>query len=68
MEIITLILVQIKSSLIDLGVEKEIITKSGSFFSYGDLRLGQGRDSTRRFLKEEIAVAEEIEKKIRESE
>ena len=57
-----------ESSLIDLGVEKEIITKSGSFFSYGDLRLGQGRDSTRRFLKEEIAVAEEIEKKIRDSE
>ena len=57
-----------ESSLIDLGVEKEIITKSGSFFSYGDLRLGQGRDSTRRFLKEEKEVAEEIEKKIRESE
>jgi recombination protein RecA len=56
-----------ESSLIDLGVEKEIITKSGSFFSYGDVRLGQGRDSTRRFLKEEKTIAEEIEKKIRDS-
>ena len=57
-----------ESSIIDLGVEKEIITKSGSFFSYGDIRLGQGRDSTRRFLKEEKKIAEEIEKKIRDSE
>ena len=57
-----------ESSLIDLGVEKEIITKSGSFFSYGDIRLGQGRDSTRKFLKEDKAIFNEIEKKIREAE
>ena len=51
-----------------LGVEKEIITKSGSFFSYGDVRLGQGRDSTRKFLKEEKLISDEIEKKIRKAE
>ena len=57
-----------ESSLIDLGVEKEIITKSGSFFSYGDIRLGQGRDSTRKFLKDDKSISDEIEKKIREAE
>ena len=55
-----------ESSLIDLGVENEIITKSGSFFSYGDIKLGQGRESARKFLKEEESISKEIDNKIRE--
>ena len=56
-----------ESSIIDLGVEQEIITKSGSFFSYGDERLGQGRESARKFLKEEKTLTDEIDEKIRKS-
>jgi len=55
-----------ESSLIDLGVENEIITKSGSFFSYGEIKLGQGRESARKFLKEEEDISKEIDTKIRE--
>tara|TARA_B110000438_G_scaffold303739_1_gene366887 strand:+ start:82 stop:1092 length:1011 start_codon:yes stop_codon:yes gene_type:complete len=55
-----------ESSLIDLGVEKEIITKSGSFLSYGEIKLGQGRESARKFLKEEEGISKEIDNKIRE--
>jgi recombination protein RecA len=54
-----------ESSIIDLGVEKEIIMKSGSFFSYEDQRLGQGRESARKYLKEEKSLTEEIDQKIR---
>ncbi|MBM01630.1 MAG: recombinase RecA [Chloroflexi bacterium] len=56
-----------ESSIIDLGVEQEIITKSGSFFSYGEERLGQGRESARKFLKEEKTLTDEIDDKIRKS-
>ena len=56
-----------ESSIIDLGVEQEIISKSGSFFSYGDKRLGQGRESTRKYLKEEKMLTDEIDEKIRNS-
>jgi len=56
-----------ESSLIDLGVEQEVITKNGSFFSYDDKKLGQGKDSVRRYLKEEESLAEEIDKKIRKT-
>jgi len=51
--------------LIDLGVKGEIIEKSGSWFSYGSERLGQGREKVRQFLKDNPAVADEIEEKIR---
>ena len=47
--------------LIDIGVERGIVEKSGSWFSYGDLRLGQGKENVRTFLKENRDVAEEIE-------
>lgn len=56
-----------ESSIIDLGVEQEIIMKSGSFFSYEDQRLGQGRESARKYLKEEKSLTEEIDQKIRNS-
>ncbi|MBO0768482.1 MAG: recombinase RecA [Solirubrobacterales bacterium] len=50
--------------LIDYGIEHNIVTKSGSFFSYGDLRLGQGRGNAKAFLDENEEVAKEIEAKI----
>ena len=53
-----------QGSLIDLGLEHDIVWKSGSFFSYGELRLGQGRNNSKQFLAENPEVAEEIEAKI----
>jgi recombination protein RecA len=50
--------------LIDYGVEHDIITKSGAFFSYCDERLGQGRGNAKAFLEEHLEVAKEIEAKI----
>jgi recombination protein RecA len=52
--------------LIDLGVELAILTKSGSWFSYGDNKIGQGRDAVKNFLQDNPEFAAEIEAKIRE--
>ena len=52
--------------LIDLGVELGIVEKSGAWYSYGADRIGQGRDNVREFLKENPAMADEIEAIIRE--
>jgi recombination protein RecA len=51
--------------LVDLGVEHNIVDKSGSWFSYGDLRLGQGKENSRMFLLENADIAEEIETRLR---
>jgi recombination protein RecA len=51
--------------ILDLGVETEIITKRGSFYSYGDLRLGQGRENTKTYLRENPELAQELEAGIR---
>ena len=53
-----------QGSLIDLGLEHDIVQKSGSFFSYGELRLGQGRNNAKEFLKENTETAAEIEEKV----
>ena len=50
--------------LLDLALEHELVTKSGSFFSYGELRLGQGRNNTKQYLSENPELAHEIEGKI----
>ena len=50
--------------VIDLGVENNIIQKSGSWFSYGETRLGQGRDSVKEILRDNPEMMEEIEGKI----
>ena len=52
--------------LVDLGVEHKLVVKSGAWYSYGDLRLGQGRENSKQFLKDNPDLAEEIEMKIRE--
>jgi recombination protein RecA len=51
--------------LIDIGLEMKIVEKSGAWFSYGDLRIGQGRENSKQFFRENPDVAAEIEKKIR---
>ena len=52
--------------LLDLGVEHEIIDKRGAFYTYGETRLGQGRENSKSFLKDNAEVAAEIEKAVRE--
>ena len=56
-----------EGELMDYGVKLDIIDKSGAWFSYGSTKLGQGRDNAKAFLKENEAVATEIENKIREN-
>ncbi|MDO6457292.1 recombinase RecA [Celeribacter halophilus] len=51
--------------LLDLGVKAGVVDKSGAWFSYGDERMGQGRENSKRFLKENPQIALEIEDKIR---
>lgn len=53
--------------IIDLGVDHDIVKKSGSWFSYGDSKLGQGRDAVRQLLQDNPELADEIEGKIREA-
>jgi len=53
--------------IVDLGVEKGIIEKSGAWYSYGGNRIGQGRENAKEFLKNNIEVSKEIEGKIIES-
>jgi recombination protein RecA len=55
-----------EGGLLDLGLEKGIVTKSGSYFSCGDERLGQGRNAARAFLREHPDMAANIEARLRE--
>ena len=50
----------------DVGVESDIISKSGAFYSFGDTRLGQGRENSKNFLKEHKEITDNIEKLIRD--
>ncbi|MBN2583638.1 MAG: recombinase RecA [Planctomycetes bacterium] len=54
-----------EGDLVDLGVALNVIQKSGAWFSYGDVRLGQGRENTRQFLKENPDLAAEIDHAVR---
>jgi len=56
-----------EGNLIDLGVELGLIKKAGAFFSYGDIRLGQGRESAKQHLSQNPELAQEIEQKVRAS-
>ncbi len=55
-----------EGNIIDMGVQADIVNKSGAWFSYGDVRLGQGRDNSKIYLSENPELAQEIEDKIRE--
>jgi recombination protein RecA len=52
--------------ILDLAVEFEIIKKAGSWFSYGDTKLGQGRDAVKALIKDNPELADELELKIKE--
>ena len=52
--------------IVDLGVEADVINKSGAWFSYGDVRLGQGRENAKAFLQENPDVAAKVEEKVKE--
>lgn len=54
-------------SLVDEGVKQGIVSKSGAWFAYGDIRLGQGRENAKKYLQENPEIALEIENKIREA-
>ena len=53
--------------LIDLGVKLELVQKSGSWFSIGETRIGQGRDAAKRYLQENLEVADKLEADIRKN-
>jgi recombination protein RecA len=59
--------ISLEGDLVDLGVEMGLIKKSGAFFSYGDVRLGQGRENAKQFLSQKEDIAREIEEKVRAS-
>jgi recombination protein RecA len=54
-------------SILDVALEQNIVGKSGSWYTYGDTRIGQGRENAKSFLEENLPVAGEIEVKIREA-
>ena len=56
-----------EGNLIDLGAELGLIKKAGTFFSHGDIRLGQGRENAKQYLKQNPELAQEIEQQIRAS-
>lgn len=56
-----------EGELVDYGVKLDIIDKSGAWFSYGETRLGQGREKVKAFLKENPEISAEIEEKVKEA-
>ena len=54
-----------EGSLLDMAAQQKIVQKSGAWYAYGDMRLGQGRENTRNFLKDNPELAAEIEQKVR---
>lgn len=54
-----------EGSLLDVGVETGIVTRTGTWYSYGDVRLGQGKENSRQFLRENPEISQEIEAKVR---
>ncbi|HQK98953.1 MAG TPA: DNA recombination/repair protein RecA, partial [Bacteroidia bacterium] len=53
--------------IVDLGVDTNVIRKAGSWFSYGDTKIGQGRDAVKQMLADNPEMCDEIEAKIREA-
>ena len=59
--------ISLLGEIIDLGVDHNVVKKSGSWFSYGDTKLGQGRDAVKQLLEDNPELKEEIEAKVREA-
>jgi recombination protein RecA len=55
-----------EGGLLDMALEHDLVQKSGSFFSYGETRLGQGRNNTKEFLRDNPELAAELENKVQE--
>src|SRR5581483_7852215 len=55
-----------EGGLLDLGVELAIVRKSGAFFSFGETRIGQGRENAKDFLRKNTEIRDEIERLIRQ--
>ena len=55
-----------EGNILDVGVNSDIVNKAGSWYSYGEHRLGQGRENSKEFLKDNPEIANEIDRKIRE--
>ena len=53
-----------EGDLIDLAIVDKMVEKSGSWFNYGDLRLGQGRENAKQFLRDNPAITDEIAAKV----
>ncbi|MBW3661143.1 MAG: DNA recombination/repair protein RecA, partial [Gemmatimonadetes bacterium] len=53
--------------LLDLGVDEGVVEKSGAWYSYGETRLGQGRENCKQFLKDNPDIAEEVERELKKS-
>ncbi|MFQ7387613.1 MAG: hypothetical protein ACLRM8_08905 [Alistipes sp.] len=53
--------------IVDLGVDYGVVKKAGSWFSYGDRKIGQGRDAVKELLKNDDGLRNEIEAKVREA-
>ncbi|MBN1885194.1 MAG: recombinase RecA [Candidatus Krumholzibacteriota bacterium] len=58
--------ISLEGDLIELGVSTDIVSRTGSWFSYGDVRLGQGKDNARMFLRENPDLRSELETRVRE--
>jgi recombination protein RecA len=56
-----------EGELIDMGLDAKLVEKSGAWLSYGDLRIGQGRENSKQFLKDNPELAAEIERKLRQN-
>lgn len=54
-----------EGEIIDIGSELEIVQKSGSWYSYNEERIGQGRENAKQFLRENLSLRKEIHEKIR---
>jgi recombination protein RecA len=52
--------------LLDIAATKNIVTRAGTYYNYGDIRLGQGRDNARTYLEENVEVFQELDKKVRD--
>ncbi len=56
-----------EGEILDIAVSLDVVQKSGAWFSYGDVRMGQGRDNSKQFIKDNPEIAAEIEEKVREN-
>ncbi len=54
-----------EGNLLDVATEYNIVSRSGTWYSYGDVRLGQGRENAKQFLQENPDVADEMENQVR---